>query len=407
MGFFRKEELQLKNRIVRRSQCGSCKLWKNCQSPKMPVTGKGRKGIFVLGEAPGAQEDRKGVQFVGKDGQYLRRKLKLAGIDLDRDCWKHNAVPCRPTTDNGKNRKPTDSEIDYCRPAVLKELRAREPKLIILLGASALKSFLADRWKKDLGGINKWRGWAIPDKDFNTWVLPVFHPNFVRAEKNPVVETIFNNDIKNVKNYLNKSFPDIPDAETCCHLLKKKQDIEEYLTEILKYKATFAFDYETTGLKPHMRGHKIATVSMCWQNDKACAWEWKLTPIKLYRQIMEDPDIRKIAANMKMEDHWTTERARGIKIQGWLWDTMNGAHILDSRKGITSLKFDVYKRFGVTDYSSHLDQYLHSVNRDYGANSFNRIFDAPMEDLLTYNARDSFYTYHLAILQMKEMGVLK
>lgn len=122
---------------------------------------------------------------------------------------------------------------------------------------------------------------------------------------------------------------------------------------------------------------------------------------------MEDSSIGKVAANMKMEDHWTAVRARRIQIQGWLWDTMNCAHVLDNRKEITNLKFDVYKRYGVVDYASSLDQYLHSNSKEHGANSFNRVFEAPIDNLLLYNCKDAFYTYHLAIDQMTEIGVLK
>ena len=405
MGFFRKEQITTKRKSKRR-QCGACGLFKRCNSPKIDISGEGHKSILVLSESPSQEEDRKGETLVGQSGSLLGKRFKEIGVNLQKDCWKLNAIVCRAIDADGKGRKPTDPEIDYCRPTLLKELKEKKPHLIVLLGSAAIKSFLGDRWQKNLGGIDKWRGWAIPDKDFNCWVLPIFHPSFVlRSEREPVVETIFNQDIKNIANYIDKPFPELPDADKCCSVLTKKDEIVLYLEEILKLKATFAFDYETTGLKPHAKGHRIASVGLCWQKDKAVAWDWKLTPVSLYRKIMKDPSIRKIAANMKMEDHWTAVAGRKMEVNGWLFDTMNAAHIEDQRKGITGLKFDVYKRYGVVDYDSTIHHYLVSDSKEFGANGLNRVFEAPQGELRLYNAKDAFYTYHLAIDQMKEMGI--
>ena len=52
-------------------QCGVCKLYNNCESPKMPVAGQGEKQILIIGEAPGETEDQKGEAFVGKTGSFL------------------------------------------------------------------------------------------------------------------------------------------------------------------------------------------------------------------------------------------------------------------------------------------------------------------------------------------------
>lgn len=406
MGFFNKNSLTSKNGIKRNRQCGACGLYKTCNSPKMGSIGKGNRKVYLLAESPSQAEDRQGKQLIDKAGMLLKRKFKKLGIDIENDCWKSNSVLCRVLDKNGKARKATDHEIEYCRPSILKDIKQKQPNVIILLGSVAVKSFLGDRWQKQLGGIDKWRGWAIPDKDYNCWVLPVFHPSYVlRSEKDPIVETIFNNDIKKITEYIDKPLPELNDADVCCGILNNKDEVTKYLEEILKYKATFAFDYETTGLKPHAKGHKIASVAVCWQNNRAFSWEWELTPIKLYRQIMEDPNIKKIAANMKMEDHWTAVRARRIQIQGWFWDTMQAAHVQDQRKGITSLKFDVYKRYGVVNYDSSISHFLKSDSNEFGSNGLNNVFDAPREELLLYNAKDAFYTYLLACDQMKEMGM--
>jgi uracil-DNA glycosylase family 4 len=384
-------------------------MWKGCEHPKMPTTGEGRAGVFLLAEAPGEAEDRKGVQLVGRSGQLLRKELKALGIDLDRDCWKMNAVNCRPVDDDGQNRTPTDSEIEQCRPKVFQEIHRLKPKVIVLLGGVAVKSFLAHRWQKNLGGIQKWRGWAIPDRDVQAWVVPCFHPSFVlRSEKQPVVGTIFRQDLGKIPEHVEKPFPTFDDGDGSIEILEG-QAVVRYLEEVLRLKPMLlAFDYETTGLKPHARGHRIAVVSMCWQNNRAVAWRWSDTPIPLFRKVLEDERIGKVASNLKMEDHWTAVRVPRTTVKGWVWDTMLAAHTLDNRKGITSLKFDVYKRYGVVDYASHLDPYLQSSTKgEEGSNGKNRIEEAPLGDLLVYGARDSLYEYWLAQDQMRELGVIK
>jgi len=85
------------------------------------------------------------------------------------------------------------------------------------------------------------------------------------------------------------------------------------------------------------------------------------------------------------------------------------AHLLDNRGGITGLKKQAYLNFGVSDYSSHLGEYLKSDKKKYGANGINNIFDFindyGHEELLKYNAYDSIYTYKLAKKQQEELNV--
>ena len=66
--------------------CESCGLYKNCTSPRMQPYGNFRKGIMVIGEAPGEVEDEKGMPWQGKTGRYLARFYRRLGIDLFEDC---------------------------------------------------------------------------------------------------------------------------------------------------------------------------------------------------------------------------------------------------------------------------------------------------------------------------------
>ena len=82
-GFFSTSKIQSRQKTGFLPRCGSCGLYKHCKSPKMPPTGKGRKKILVVAEAPGQNEDRDNIQLHkrGKSGKYTRRVLKSFNVD--------------------------------------------------------------------------------------------------------------------------------------------------------------------------------------------------------------------------------------------------------------------------------------------------------------------------------------
>lgn len=390
-GFFTKKELGQTE-----SDCRKCKLYKGCKSPRMKVHGKGKKKILVIAEAPGKEEDEKGMQLIGKAGQLLRNELERIDIDLDRDCWKINAINCRPP----KNRTPTKREINLCKPRVESVIEEMNPHIVLLLGNIALESYLSNRYGKSIGGITKWRGFVIPDE---RWVIPMFHSSYVlRSEGFPGVKKIFRQDLKNIDGYLDRPLPEKHELKI---RIVNEEEISVALNTILNRPPTLlAFDYETNSIKCHGENKKIICVSLCCIKNIAYVFELKdKKVIKLWKQVLRSKEIPKSAHNIKFEHSWSKE-ILGATVRGWRWDTMQTAHILDNRSGITGLKFQTYIRFGVGDYSSHLDKYLRSEG---GGNSFNEIDKAPQKELFEYCGKDSIYTRELALIQQKEMEEIK
>ena len=84
-GFFSASKIQSRQKTGYLPHCGLCGLYRHCKSPKMPPTGKGRKKILVVAEAPGENADRLNTQLIGRAGKLLRRFLKSMNIDLDID----------------------------------------------------------------------------------------------------------------------------------------------------------------------------------------------------------------------------------------------------------------------------------------------------------------------------------
>jgi uracil-DNA glycosylase family 4 len=129
--------------------------------------------IMIIGEAPGADEDRLGKPFVGRAGQLLDKML--AAIDRDRTGVQiTNVIYWRPPG----NRKPTAQEIASCLPFVFRHIVLARPKVLVLAGGTAASTLL-----DVTEGITRLRGrWfdlAIPGLDTKLPTLPMFHPAFL------------------------------------------------------------------------------------------------------------------------------------------------------------------------------------------------------------------------------------
>ncbi|MBV8118614.1 MAG: uracil-DNA glycosylase, partial [Alphaproteobacteria bacterium] len=129
--------------------------------------------LMIIGEAPGADEDRIGRPFVGRAGQLLDRMLAAIGLDRS-SVLITNVIYWRPPG----NRTPTAEEIAACLPFVLRHVALVRPKVLALAGGTAARALLPPG-----PGITRLRGqWfelAIPGLDAPVPTLPMFHPSFL------------------------------------------------------------------------------------------------------------------------------------------------------------------------------------------------------------------------------------
>jgi DNA polymerase len=95
-------------------------------------------GLVLIGEAPGADEDRQGKPFVGVSGKLLDRMLASIGVERARNAYLTNILPWRPPG----NRTPTDAEMNLFTPFVMRHLALLRPHHIVLLGGTAAKALL-------------------------------------------------------------------------------------------------------------------------------------------------------------------------------------------------------------------------------------------------------------------------
>ena len=134
--------------------------------------GNEKAKLLLIGEAPGADEDRSGVPFVGRSGQLLEKMLNAIGVQRD-ECFITNVLPWRPPG----NRTPTEGEIAVCLPFLKRQIDLVSPEIIMILGGSAANALL------DNGEpISKLRGKWLEYKTSNGKKIPVlasFHPAYL------------------------------------------------------------------------------------------------------------------------------------------------------------------------------------------------------------------------------------
>jgi len=387
-------------------QCSRCGLFPTVKSPNMKVHGKGEKGVLIIGEAPGPQEDLVGEQFVGSVGTFLKETLAKFGFDMNRDAYKYNAISCFPgRSREGKINTPTKQQIEYCRMNVFSTIKSLKPTYIWVFGKSGLTSLLGGYFNNLSPTL--WRGFVCADQRFNAYVLPMYHPSYVqRLEKHPHLRSIFERDIKNAVKLTEKT--DRPKKwDEKIEALTQYEDVVSLLNKILKEKPYLAFDYETTGLKPHRPGHKIISMSFCFDNVISYAFPYQyqkhwvkreLQTIKeLVSKIMLDPDIPKVAQNRKFDQIWGYF-ILGVDAKGMDFDTMLAARVLDSRVGTAGLDFRTYVHMGILPYGQEINSFKKAHNGE-----FNRMNEAPLMPLLKYNAQDSLYTFRLSEILPKEI----
>ena len=151
----------------------NCELKKNATNLVF-ADGNPNSKIMIIGEGPGANEDKEGLPFVGRAGQLLDKML--FSIKLDRkNVYITNVVNYRPP----ENRKPTDIEIARYLPFLTKHIEMINPKILILLGSTALNKIIGNQEV-----ISKARGKWIKKKIGKclTLVIASFHPAFLMRQ---------------------------------------------------------------------------------------------------------------------------------------------------------------------------------------------------------------------------------
>lgn len=399
-GFFAGSELHSKPPPSLLPKCGACGLYKTCKSPKMRPDGSGRRRVLLVGEAPGANEDEEGVPFIGKAGRFLEDTLFDLGVDMREDCWITNALICRPPD----NKIPSPKVVQYCQPNLFRTVEELKPDVVVLIGSTAVASFIGRAYKQNPGALSRWVGWRIPNQNPRVWVCPTYHPSYLQRSHNDLLNRAFKRHLQRAFALCSQGAPwkdGLPDYESRVECIQDPTEAAKVIEKMRVRGGAFGYDIENNCLLPETPKGMVVSASLCWRGLRTIAYPWLGEAVEATRRILHDEHCHFIATNMKHEDRWA-RRAFGRGVRNWLWDPMLAAHVLDNRPGICSLKFQAYVRLGADAYDEHLGQYLEGR----GATGLNRILsEIAMPTLLTYNGVDSLLAYLAAEDQMREMGI--
>lgn len=171
---FLPSRLSLKSLREAAARCEGCELYKNATQT---VFGEGPRmaPLILVGEVPGHEEDKQGHSFVGPAGRLLDESLEAAGIARN-EVYVNNAVKHFRWEPRGKRRlhkKPSQRQIEACRPWPSAEILVVKPQVIVCLGSTAAQAMLGRAFR-----LTKQRG-KLFRSDEAAWITATYHPSAI------------------------------------------------------------------------------------------------------------------------------------------------------------------------------------------------------------------------------------
>lgn len=373
------------------ASCSTCQQYKSCSHGQFPAIGLGEKRILVITGEVTRAEDESNNEKHGQRYSYLKKAFRACGLDLEKDCWYTHAIKCY------FKGKSSNKIVHACYNKLMEEIRTLDPAHIIVLDQEAWEVLLYDR----LGGRASyashydWCGEVIPDQKLQRWIYPIYDPTWVMNADEKKYNKFTLHWHKQIRNIQYDKPVARLEMEAKCRVVAEKEQAYKALDEINTWSA-FAFDYETTGIKPFRKGHDIWYVS--FSNGKTSI-SMPMFKDKDFRvavgKVLQNKAI-KIAHNLSFERMWS-EKILDVHLNNATQDTMIMQHCRNNTKP-TGLKFLSYAKYGFLGYDEEIDEYL-SCSEDekklYGTNGINTIHLAPPRKAMLYNAMDSLLTFWL------------
>jgi len=198
---------KIRQTILDCKKCNLCKTRTNV----VPGEGNPEAEVLFVGEAPGANEDQKGIPFCGAAGKFLDQMLNEIGLSREK-VFITNTLKCRPP----ENRDPEEEEKSVCRPYLEEQFKIINPKIIVCLGRHSMATFLPL-----VKSITVAHGKAYQKPNGQIY-LPLYHP--AAALHNGGLRVALINDFKKIPIIINK----------IKQLEKSKDDSKRKETEQLK-----------------------------------------------------------------------------------------------------------------------------------------------------------------------------
>ncbi|MCK5201696.1 MAG: uracil-DNA glycosylase [Spirochaetales bacterium] len=173
------------------SVCTKCRL---CETRTNTVPGRGTQNpiVMIIGEGPGAEEDKTGLPFVGRAGQYMDKWMDAIGLSREKDLFIGNIVKCRPPG----NRDPLPEEMSACLPYLERQIKLLKPSLILSVGRIS-SQVLTGRSE----GIGRLRGRTYDYE--GVALIPTYHPSGVLRNPDEYRKPVWE-DLQRVSTHINE-----------------------------------------------------------------------------------------------------------------------------------------------------------------------------------------------------------
>ena len=340
--------------------CKGCRL---CgRKPVEPFCQADKPVLAFIGEAPGANEDREGIPFVGAAGKLLDQVLERVGIRRE-DVYIGNIVRCRPP-----ENKISSNEIQQCFPLLEGSLfQVPSLRTIVAMGNVAMVKLLGFGGSK-VSGIKKYRGRVFRTK--YGAVIPTYHPAY--ALRNPGYLEFIEKDLCLAARTVLDEVRETPTYYLC----ETRKDVDDILDSLFRSNG-FAYDCETTGLNP--REDLLLGISFSVQEGEAFYIPVRVSSddrdeVAKYGFAFSFPSDRaylksrfeklflstvpKIGHNLKF-DAQVIKREFGVWPKAQHFDVMLAAHTLNSEDGPFSLEVLLGRNFpDLVEHKKVVDSYL-------------------------------------------------
>ena len=294
---------------------------------------EGRK-IAVLAQAPGREENKKGIELIGPAGQLLWRAAKSFGITRG-DCDIQNVVRCRPTKVNEYgytiDRAPNREEINHCAYWTAKAIPRMSPKVFLILGEVAARAFLGREYRKDRKVF-----WS---EKFQTKVICTYHPSyFLRGAPRSKLKEFYSalRAVAEVLRGKSSRFAFIESQDY--KSVETFEDISALFNgELSQANHRIAVDGEWGSVNDrpaflcagfcHEAGHS----RVVYVDHPETKLKRRSEVIQLLANFMEDPKARKIM-HYGNSDSEAFQKMLGIKVQGYTYDTLYAEYLTYSNR---------------------------------------------------------------------------
>lgn len=360
-------------------RCKKCNLC-NVSIKQCCPKGTDNPSIYFVGEAPGPEEDKHGIPFIGKAGSYLHELIEVLGLN-ENNCRFFNTVRCIPKDSSESSfRQPNQDEIESCIGNLIEDINKTNPKVIVTLGYTASKALIPEI----NGGITQNRGKVFYYNNFI--VIPTYHPSYlIRQNFNNKIRIEFKKDIKTAITLCidpNKA-PKTSDNKSGTITCFNYEQFNQFCKSQIDSFDDIAYDVETNAKEVHSKDHRVVGFSLASNKDTGC-----YVPFKTLDYEMPIEDKKKIED--KMRNILSNKNVTQYNCMHELPVTLNWLGIempriddifvmvklmmgnADRYKGSGGLKAQSVEHLNYNDWSEDLDLYF-SYLVDYENNKDNMI----------------------------------